>query len=158
MRALTVTQPWAGLLAAGIKRIENRPRTPPAHLLAEQFAIHASREFDQAAMRRVIEIDPRLALDHPESLTRRDRLFEQMTTTSCVVGVATLVTYVTDVRQIAEYTTHDQERWFFGPIGYVLRDAIALRDPVACKGMLGFWTLPEEVERKVRKQIAERAS
>jgi hypothetical protein len=42
MRALTLTQPWAGLVASGIKRIENRSR----HMIKREdfgkpFAIHA---------------------------------------------------------------------------------------------------------------------
>lgn len=153
MRALTLTQPWAGLVASGIKLIENRSRRPPSNMLGEQFAIHASRENKQETWRRIIEIDPRWAIDYPGPVADRARLYPLTTTTSCVIGVATLVTYVTDARQIAEYTSPEQERWFFGPVGFVLSNVVALRDPIACKGALGFWRLGEDVEKKVRAQL-----
>ena len=36
-----------------------------------------------------------------------------------------------------------------------LADVRSLRDPVPCKGMLGFWRLPEAVEKAVRAQLSE---
>jgi hypothetical protein len=48
MRALTLTQPWAGLVASGIKLIENRPRQMiKASNWGEPFALHAGREIDE---------------------------------------------------------------------------------------------------------------
>ena len=50
-RALTLTQPWGGLIVSGVKRIENRPWKPAAHMLGRRFAIHASREIDLGGAR-----------------------------------------------------------------------------------------------------------
>lgn len=48
MRVLTVKQPWASLIASGIKRIENRSRKPPAAIATgERFAIHAGMGWDK---------------------------------------------------------------------------------------------------------------
>ena len=140
MRALTLTQPWAGLVASGVKLIENRPWKPPTKMMGERFAIHASRAVD---LDTIAELD----VDHdiPERPVWR--------ITSAIVGVATLDTYVTDVRQIAEYMAPEQERWFFGPVGFVLRDVVQLASPVPCKGALGFWTLPDDVARQVVEQL-----
>lgn len=41
MKALTVHQPWAQLIAIGVKRIETRSRRAPVALIGERIAIHA---------------------------------------------------------------------------------------------------------------------
>lgn len=47
----------------------------------------------------------------------------------------------------------EQERWFFGPIGYVLRDVIALPIPVPLRGWQGFWKLPHDVTAQIEEQL-----
>ena len=41
MRALTLHQPWASLIADGRKTVETRSWAPPVALLGERIAIHA---------------------------------------------------------------------------------------------------------------------
>lgn len=41
MRALTIRQPWATLIALGVKTIETRSWRAPASLIGQHFAIHA---------------------------------------------------------------------------------------------------------------------
>lgn len=48
MRAMTVKQPWASLIASGEKRIENRSWRPPAALIGERIAIHAGAGWDKS--------------------------------------------------------------------------------------------------------------
>ena len=43
MRALTLHQPWATLVAMGVKSIETRSWGPPAGILGERIAIHAGK-------------------------------------------------------------------------------------------------------------------
>ena len=43
MNALTLHQPWAGLLAAGVKTIETRSWAAPKSAIGQQMAIHASK-------------------------------------------------------------------------------------------------------------------
>jgi hypothetical protein len=43
MKALSLWQPWASLIAVGAKRIETRSWDPPSHLIGQHIAIHASR-------------------------------------------------------------------------------------------------------------------
>ena len=42
MKALTIWQPWASLIAAGVKVNETRSWTPPYALIGETIAIHAA--------------------------------------------------------------------------------------------------------------------
>lgn len=165
MRALTLTQPWAGLVASGIKLIENRPRRMiKAEDFGERFAIHASREIDELVYKRIAEMAPDVLPDFGKTVTPEPPWFRLSRITSAVIGVATIDRVVTGDRVVARAVCEadgraaelgDQLRWFFGPIGYVLRDVIALETPVPCRGFQGFWTLPADVAVKVGEQICD---
>lgn len=177
MRALTLTQPWCGLVASGIKLVENRPRSiiKPEDF-GEPFALHASREIDESVYDRIADIAPELVeyeakamLAHlpPAPWTRLARI------TSAVIAVATVDRVVHLGRNENPLFARqgdmpsDQHRWFFGPIGYVLRDVRALATPVPCRGAQGYWHLTprderergelSEVERAVTAQLARAA-
>lgn len=166
MRALTLTQPWAGLVASGIKLVENRPRPMiKREDFGKPFAIHASREINESVYNRIAEIAPDTwtvelqpngrAPDAAQPWYQRTRI------TSAVIAVATVhrwMEYRGDVEPMLSAVAEgelppDQRRWFFGPVGYVLRDVRALATPVPCKGRLGFWTLPADVARQVEEQL-----
>ena len=178
MRALTLTQPWAGLVASGIKLVENRPRRMiKAADAGTRFAIHASREVKRETWRQIIDLDPRCALDNPGPMRFACDVHRLGSITSAVIAVATLDTCIERSEEDDGYGVAQWERskgwpdpslrndgamplqqlkWFFGPVGYVLRDVVALPEPVPCKGALGFWRLPTDVERAVRGQLGER--
>lgn len=173
MRALTLTQPWAGLVASGIKLIENRPR----HMIKREdigktFAIHASRENAWGVYDRIVELAPELGhyievdgqRGGPALESHPWVLLSQIT--SAVIAVATLDSILDpracgidpDSDDARAALAPDQRRWFFGPIGYVLRDVRALATPVWCRGWQGFWTLPDDIAARVDDQIARRAA
>ncbi len=164
MRALTLTQPWAGLVASGIKLVENRPRKMiAASSFGKRFAIHASREIRDDVYDRIAEIAPELlAIERPNAATTIHRAtgnwYKLSRETSAAIAVATLDGIVFDgsgetADAVIAEQLGDQLRWFFGPVGYVLRDVIALPTPVPCRGWQGFWTLPDDVERRVVEQL-----
>lgn len=44
--------------------------------------------------------------------------------------------------------TADEKKWWFGGFGLVLANPVALKEPVSCTGMLGFWRVgAEDLER-----------
>ncbi len=191
-----MTQPWCGLVASEIKRIENRPRSMIRRAdFGEPFALHASREIDESVYDRIEEIDPRLRL-LPSIMTCTSlssvvapAWYRLSRVTSAVIAVATIDAVVVDRRcgaagvdddghcrrcglmpvnddgtekcppgffdssWLSASDLGDQRRWFFGPVGYVLRDVRALAVPVPCRGWQGFWTLPVDVERAVVAQV-----
>jgi hypothetical protein len=161
MRALTLTQPWAGLVASGIKLVENRPRSMiKREDFGKPFAIHASREIDEDVYAQLRENAPDVcpaafsSFDPDAFIPPEMRWYRLSRITSAVIAVATIDAMIEGPpRGTAGFLSDDQRRWYFGPIGYVLRDVIALREPVACKGALGFWTLPADVESKVREHL-----
>ena len=44
MKAISLHQPWASLIAAGIKTIETRSWAPPKALIGQRIAIHAAKK------------------------------------------------------------------------------------------------------------------
>ena len=46
MKALTLHQPWASLIADGRKTIETRSWAPPRALIGKRIAVHAGRKVD----------------------------------------------------------------------------------------------------------------
>lgn len=168
-RCVTLTQPWAGLVAAGIKLIENRDKPIVApERFGEVFGIHASREIDQAVYLRIRQIAPELFdgwnVDDVSSWPLWYRLSR---ITSAVLGVGTIYAGIgikprRPVPAGAVLTPDDlppeQRRWFFGPIGYALRDVRTLAEPITgVSGGLSNWAMPDDVAARVNAQLARAA-
>ncbi|MBW7932464.1 MAG: ASCH domain-containing protein [Gemmatimonadaceae bacterium] len=115
LRALSVRQPWAWLLAHGYKDVENRA-WPTA--LRGPILLHAGQSVDKegdAWLRQ--RLGPAVPLPPLASLPRGG-----------IVGRAHLVDCV----------RASPSPWFFGPFGFVLADAAPLPfQPM--RGMLGFF-------------------
>lgn len=62
---------------------------------------------------------------------------------------------VVGMMRIVDCVTAMDSRWFFGPCGFVIRDAFAL-PLVPCRGKLGFFQLPRDVLATVAGHV-ERA-
>lgn len=117
MRALSIQQPWAWLIANGYKDIENRNwRTT----FRGRFLVHAGKRFDREGEEWVRITFPGIPLPHRSSLERGG-----------IVGRGRIATVVTGHRS----------RWFVGPVGFVVDDTEPT-DFVPCPGRLGFFTPP----------------
>ena len=119
-RALSVRQPWATLLAAGIKDVENRTRRVR---FRGRFLIHASQ---------VEDFDSWDVFTMQTGIHRHDRrvpeCFDERMVPGGIVGVAELVDCV----------EASDSPWFTGPYGWVVANARRLQF-VPCRGLLGFW-------------------
>jgi hypothetical protein len=136
MRALTLWQPWAHIVASGLKRIENR-RWWRKNVRGERIAIHAGKCFDaEAADRIYYEFGGPLLTNHRVEL-------------GAVIATAVVASVVDNARDAAALAGDDQARWFFGPFGWVLEDIVAC-DPLPCRGRQGLWRLPDDVETAVK--------
>lgn len=144
MKALTLIQPWGGLIATGVKLVENRTWPPPTSMIGQRFAIHAGAKLDRETIEDLLDDG---LVDHDSWRTK-----------SAILAVATLTGYVVDGAVNPKYSIDrlapEQRRWFNGPIGFVLADVRRLERPVACKGALQFWTLATEIEAAVLEQLA----
>lgn len=146
MRALSLTQPWATLVAVGAKQLETRswPTTYRGEL-----AIHASSRFPRDC-KDLCHDEPFLSALTEAGIGR---------VTDLPIGAIVAVATLTDCIWITHQNAPGGDEYLFGdytPGRFMLRleNVLKLDRPVPAKGALGFWTMPEEVERVVREQIA----
>lgn len=154
MKALTITQPWATLVAIGAKQIETRSR---ATLRRERIAIHAAKGWKNYDREACWEPEFRAALEPTKLVDYTnysdldiDDIERFSLPLGAIVATANLVgVYATD--EIWRWVLLSETERAFGDYGerrfaWVLEDVTALREPVACKGALGLWDVPDAVE------------
>ena len=128
------------MIAAGVKRLENRSWPVPLGLVAsgQRLAIHAGR------------YDKRYETDVRGVLGARGVTFpRECNVYSAIVAVATLAgCYRDDV----DLTPADRPWAIAGQWWWILRDVRALRLPIACKGAQGLWIPSPVVEEAVLLQ------
>ncbi len=165
IRGLTLIQPmaWAifhGLggesLGRGLKDVENRTWPPPIDRLGKPLAIHGGKTWDKGyeqMVREVLHLDALPAEAHATG----------------ILGVVTLDRVITGDfypmvmrvgaplrRTAVGADSAFTSEWYCGPYGWVLRDPVVFREPVACRGNRGLWPLPPEVLERVRDAEATR--
>jgi hypothetical protein len=119
MKALSIRQPWAWLIVNGYKDIENRKwRTD----FRGKFLVHAGKQFDYDGYRWV---KSNSRINMPEI-----NKFEM----GGIVGSA----------EIIDCVTQHNSQWFFGPYGFVLKNARKLKF-VPLGGRLNFFNVKVEV-------------
>ncbi len=146
MKALSIRQPWLAMIFYLGKRLENRTRRPPASLVGQRIALHASKTLDQAAM------------DHWQ-YTSVDNDFKEAPGfelhTGAILGTARLAGVVSGICELYSAGAdrpglRDQSRWFTGPVAWMLEDVQVVEEPIPCSGSLVLgWDLPLEVEREL---------
>ena len=144
MKALTLIQPMAAAIVFDHplwKDIENRPKNLPAAMRGVEttIALHAGRQWDDSYGMFVEDVFEHVWPPFSEVL-------------GAVIGTVTFTGRVfTSEREVR--AAGRSARWYVGPFGYEIKERRALATPVPCKGMLGFWTVPADVEAKVRAQL-----
>lgn len=167
VRALTVHQPWATLLARGVKRVENRTWFPTdAELAVGDFILlHAGKTFDPeawAGAARIAEaegvsVDVLDAMAKPlaqfagianrklfnEALKGAHARAAELVPFGAVVGVAQYAGHVSALG--AEMFG----RWFVGPYGLVVARPVEI-EPVPMTGAQGLFRAPADAFAAVR--------
>ncbi|NIJ40403.1 hypothetical protein FHS78_000673 [Parvibaculum indicum] len=136
MKALSIMQPWAWLIVAGIKPVENRDWRPTNAGLRQRgaFVIHTGKKVDKIAMRRLWRgIHP--VTEKPHDLPLPDDF-----PTGGFIGIA-------DMTDVVE--EHPSE-WFTGRYGLVIENPRPFPF-IAAKGALGFFDVPREIEEIIRR-------
>ncbi len=175
MRGLTLTQPWATLVAVGAKRIETRGW---ATAYRGPIAIHAGQGLGPVGGRQGLHHQcavPRFfrALHLSMFRVRQSRDGEtwpeydaDLLPRGAIVAVAELVDCVTTLacedpplRDGAgnRWPLTDQERAFgdysAGRYAWLLADVRRLPTPIPCKGALGLWRVPADVEAQIAEVL-----
>ncbi len=145
MKALTVIQPWAWLIATGQKLVENRSWKPPEHMIGQRIALHAGKK-------RNSKVDIWLE-DSLDILTPEELDIGAIVATVRIAGVITL----------EEQLAPAQRQWFCGPFGWVFDQVAILDEPILdVNGQLGLWNVPDDVlvelkERHLALRIVQQA-
>lgn len=130
-RCLSIRQPWADVIAHGVKPIENRTWETR---FRGRFLLHAGKTYDEEGALWIHDEADRLVGAAWGSrlqalvLAARHR-------TGGFIGAASLADCVTN---------HDSP-WFFGPFGFVLKQARAFDLVIPYRGQQGFFMVPESV-------------
>lgn len=131
--ALSINQPWAWLIAAGYKDIENRNWNTD---FRGEFAIHAGLKVDRDAIETMLEgrhpvtgqeLDAGLHAALVAELAAKGELDR-----GGIVGAVSLHGVIT------QRTGGAEKPWFVGRYGFMLRNGRQV-DLVPCTGVLGFF-------------------
>ena len=163
MRALSLTQPWATLIAIGAKTVETRSWSTPREQWGERIAIHAAKNlrpvgglgglFDLISSEPFEEVLCRAFAAPADDVTRRLPL-------GLVVATATLYSVVPVERAEATIKTdpgrfgeHELEFGDYSPGRWAmaLRDVRALAEPLVLTGSLGLFRMPDHVTTSLAK-------
>lgn len=133
IKALSLTQPWATLVALGEKKIETRSWQPRHR---GPIAIHAAKGMTQA--------DYSICRTQPFSTALRKHGIEHIADLprGAILATARLTACVTAPAAIQP--KQGSWEWTFGDFTagrwlWVLEDIVALERPIAAKGMQGLW-------------------
>lgn len=126
MKALSIRQPYAWLIANGYKDIENRdwPTNFRGRVLIHAGVTYPKRDYED---------DFEMYSERYGSYPKREEMI------GGIVGVVTITGCVTE----------SDSGWFLGKYGFVLADAKPL-PLVPCKGALSFFNVPTEVAEYLR--------
>lgn len=162
MKALSLTQPWASLIAIGAKRIETRS-WPTAY--RGPVAIHASKGFPawaretcwedrfrdalveagladfggdsdlvfDSAERFALPLGALVAVGRLEDCVRTEALIERHRRGRCVL-----------LPHEIEFGDYSAGRW-----AWILADVTRLAEPISCKGALGLWDVPADIAKQL---------
>lgn len=142
MKALTIKQPWAQLIVAGAKDIENR--TWPTNL-RERIAVHSSGRIERAEIESACDM---MRSFIPNFSSRIFTAEAEHYPAGYIIGTVEIVDCV-------DWKRHQDGHWFQGPYGFVLARAEKLPRPLRYRGALGFWDMPAAVEKEIEAQLAE---
>ena len=127
MKALSIKQPWIWAILHIGKDIENRDW--PTRFRGT-IALHASKEMTrdeyQDALYFIQEATGKFQCPDFEEIVR-----------GAILGTVGIVDCV----------SKSSSPWFVGKYGFVMRNPRILETPIECKGALGFWDVPVEIER-----------
>lgn len=132
-RALSVRAPWWWAILHAGKDIENRTRR---HSFRGRVWLHASRWWRES----VVDLHFVAAMEcHARAGDGRPVDMPDMAMLRAAGG------HIVGSVEIVDCVAGADSPWFFGPVGFVLRDPVPLVQPVLCKGALGFFPVPRDV-------------
>lgn len=130
MRALTIQDPWMWAITEMDKRIENRTWKPPLSAIGKTIALHVSKKPDPAGIGSIYRIT--------NKIVTVEYRYGKIVATAKVLGWIDANCQTASSPELLKFM---DDKWFFGPIGWVLDDVKKV-NIVDCKGALGLWDVP----------------
>jgi activating signal cointegrator 1 len=160
MRGLTLTQPWATLVAIGAKRIETRSWSTAYR---GPIAIHAAKGWPRICRDLVFKppFDQVLIKYMGTGMNVLSVIGIQNLPVGAILATANIVDCVpTNLDAlsrlvhppIGSVNEHEYEfgDYSIGRFAWILSDIRALKTPVPCKGALGLWSVSAEITEKIK--------
>ena len=155
MKALTLIRPWCWAICHAGKDVENRGWPPPERVIGSRIAIHSGLKFSESAAGAIDGIAGP-ADEVGAWAPTRDAEWPGGRIV-CTVRVEGWVERPDEHGPLLDWAGLPRDEavkavrspWFVGPIAWVLRDVIVLRDSVPCRGAQGLWNLPADVLERV---------
>jgi hypothetical protein len=121
VKALSIRQPWAWLIVAGYKDVENRKWATD---FKGRIYIHASRTLDRDALVYLTSQCMKINQDVRDVVRKQNSW-----TLGAIIGEV----------EITDCVMRSDSPWFSGPYGFVLKNPILYEKSIACRGKLGFF-------------------
>ena len=146
MKAISIWQPYASLLVKGVKKIETRgwrPKSAYLGTLAIQ-ACHPQQRKGRYSLDNILDSPPFDVLC--AGMTLPVGMIIGTVKFSGVRPVEEMISTLTPLElSLGDYSP--------GRLGWIMYEPFELPEPIVCKGKLGFWNVPEDVEEKIREQL-----
>ena len=145
MKAITLWQPWASLIAAGHKTIETRTHNRFAGLVGERIAIHAGTRYDPRTWAGTWGVPHYLGRMSALSISQiRDICYDcPKLPRGAVVCTAVVLEYRLLTRDDSDAALCSAR----GLCGLILGDIKQLADTVTVRGHQGIWSWQQEDEK-----------
>lgn len=139
MKAVSLWQPWASLIACGAKTVETRHWPAPASIVGERIAVHAAKRSSELHMLRAPDFDRAL-----HERADRLRMVEGRLPLGFIVATAVIAECVRmDAAMIARVEREQPDELAFGhwePGRFAWRlAAIRMLDPIPYRGAQGLF-------------------
>jgi hypothetical protein len=122
MKALSIKQPWAWLICAGYKDIENRNWKLPQAMYCERIYVHAGKTQEPLNEQLIDYLVKR-------GISVASTLLLTTVTRGAIIGEV-------DIKYCVESS---KSPWFAGKYGFVLANPELYKEPLPCRGQLGFF-------------------
>lgn len=127
MKAISIKQPWASLIAYGIKDIENRTWKCPQKYIGQRVLIHAAKTPVKEGWSALTETQLKKVFPHKNKLYGNNEELPQ----GAIIGSVVIV----DCVQNHPSVWAEEGCW-----NWVLKDAVLFDKPIMnAKGKLSFW-------------------
>jgi len=150
MKALSLTQPWATLIAIRAKRIETRSW---ATEFRGPLAIHASKAFPRDCRDLCLDDPFRAALERAGLRDLKDIPLGAIVAVARLMGCRNTERVTLDLTKPDEAAEHEFGDYAPGRWAWFIQGVQPLKTPIACKGALGLWEVSPLILQQVERQL-----